>query len=588
MARPVRIVAPADVEPDEIADALSKAHRHTHERNPHRPLRELVERARAAYDATLDAMFDRLVRYVSKEIVGKSIGSAKKLRKADPAQRQAEIRFTLLTPSQLEEVKRIVRDYHLAFTLGTYGPESIPPEEVRRLMDAGLVPDDLRTLFRPGEGPEVPSMRLTDLAYQYGRLAGEKAQRDVILGMSAEDFLDHLRNTRPELGETDTQAMAWARYNAGHHMRNAGDVMVDDCGTTILDADAEQRRKYVGVVQEEVERAIDQRAEWRKVASAIGHRTDDWSRDMGRLAATEVQWAQQEGTAATIAGQHGRGAMVAKQVRPDACGHCVRLYLTAGHGSPPRVFKLEELVANGTNVGRKARDWKPVVGATHPWCHCDLVHVPEGWAFDEEGDLVPEILLRRSQGAKYGLDALVKSESEVRPHMTHGDAVPEEGLTIRVADPLRRQIIEHVVSECPPEVFSKDVGVTLITTDHPRVQNPLDDHDFGYWTRNEIRLAQNIETERLPRVLRHELGHSLNVYLFHKLGGGADAVRAWHDKLYAVSKKEGFVSSYAMKEPIENAAEVTRMYLFERPRLMLDHPMQFAFAHRAYRGIWKR
>lgn len=54
------------------------------------------------------------------------------------------------------------------------------------------------------------------------------------------------------------------------------------------------------------------------------------------------------------------------------CKHCIRLYLTDGIGSEPRLFSYEELAANSTNVGRNVNDWKPTIYATHPYCRCDL------------------------------------------------------------------------------------------------------------------------------------------------------------------------------------------------------------------------
>jgi hypothetical protein len=71
----------------------------------------------------------------------------------------------------------------------------------------------------------------------------------------------------------------------------------------------------------------------------------------------------------------------------------------------------------------------------------------------------------------------------------------------------------------------------------------------------------------------------------HKFGS-VEAVKQWHTKLDAVSRSEGYVSDYAKREPIENAAEVTMNYLYHRQRLMLRWPRQFAFVHKTYRNIW--
>ncbi|GAF86263.1 unnamed protein product, partial [marine sediment metagenome] len=187
--------------------------------------------------------------------------------------------------------------------------------------------------------------------------------------------------------------------------------------------------------------------------------------------------------------------------------------------------------------------------------------------------------LKRSQLLEHDLR---KAES----NLTYSSIVPDKGCSVRVGDPAHVEVIEQIIRETPSEIFDKRVGVTFITTDHPRVQNPMDEHDLAYWTGNEIRLDVNLPVGKLAHTLRHELGHSLNVYLMHTLGG-VGPVRAWHLKLWKISQQEGFISGYARTLPIENAAEATRLYLYERMRLMLEYPRTFAELHKVYRGIWE-
>ena len=67
--------------------------------------------------------------------------------------------------------------------------------------------------------------------------------------------------------------------------------------------------------------------------------------------------------------------------------NCTRLHV--GPDGHPRIFTLAELERNGTNHGRKARDWKPTVSGIHPHCQCVSVRIPEGWGFNEHDELVP-------------------------------------------------------------------------------------------------------------------------------------------------------------------------------------------------------
>jgi hypothetical protein len=68
------------------------------------------------------------------------------------------------------------------------------------------------------------------------------------------------------------------------------------------------------------------------------------------------------------------------------CKHCKRLHI--GPDGQPRIFKLSDLEANGTNVGRKASEWKAVVGTVHPHCF-----TPGTFVTTDQGELPIEKVL---------------------------------------------------------------------------------------------------------------------------------------------------------------------------------------------------
>ena len=276
-----------------------------------------------------------------------------------------------------------------------------------------------------------------------------------------------------------------------------------------------------------------------------------------------------DAVASAVAGHNAR------HVQGQPLGHDV-LY----HGVP--VTAIERRAYEGFVYNLSVEDDESYIanGLVMHNCSCDLIHIPAGWGYDEDGEIVPLSMVRSELLEGDLRKALSKAEN-----MTHTASVPDKGVAIRVHDPEQRRIIEDVIAETPDVIFDKRIGVTLITTDHPRVQNPMDEHDLAYWTGNEIRISITMPNAKLAHCIRHELGHALNVYLINQLGS-VDAVRRWHTKLYRISKTEGFVSPYAKTAPIENAAELTRLYLYERRRVMLHFPRGFAMLHNAYRSIW--
>lgn len=530
-----------------------------------RPMKELSARFIESYRKLLKRMIAAIQKYVEREII-------------DGPLRKAESAPVLITPAQLDAIRRIIGDYHAAFIAGGIDPSAISPAEVQRIADAGLITGDLAYVF-----PEP--QHVIDDASRYGHQLGSvdhPSEKRPIERLSYEDWRKGA--PQPPLTPAERGAVEWSRKKAAQHIQGLGNVVADDFSTIAIEADEELRRETEEAVREILGDNTELREAWRTVVTDLGDRTDDWARDLGRIAATEKHDAIQRGQARAMKKKRGRKSgdvRVAKQPNPDACKHCIRLFM---EGGKPKIFWLSELEANGTNVGRKASEWLPTVGPVHPWCACELIEVPEGWGFDDEGSMVPEALKRSAtlEGS------LIKSAASLakRP-MLFGAAGGDGGITVRVSDPHLRAAVEAVIARTPSEIFTRATGVTMITTDHPRETNAMDEGDLAYWTGNEIRIVQSIDPVRVPRVLEHEIGHSLNAWLRTKFGTTA-AVRAWHDQLWEVSKDEGFVTSYAKREPIENAAEVTRLFIYHRDRLLRHWPRQFAVCYRAYGDLLKR
>lgn len=741
----IRVQAPANLDPIEIAQAvvgnglLVKAEpvprygKRTFRR--YKPMVTSVLRFEKAYDAQLVAMMKALKKHIEKT-------TGTRITKADTYR-------PLLTPGELYELQQIIEDYHQAFIAGTVGPETLPPGQVKRLIDAGILPEDLQHTFVPTDKVLPPAaMNAIEDAYRYGHVLSASRtyeERKRTYGITYDQFV---RTYAPKVpnGPNEKHAIEWAKHSAATEIKGLGNKVAGDFSTIAIEADKDLRRRYEGVIRDSVSENIQRQETVQQLASDLGHKTGDWSRDFKRIAATEKHKAMQEGIVTGLVERYGDpdDIRVAKMPNPDACPHCMRLH--KHRDGRLRIFKLSELVENGSNVGRKAANWQATVGPVHPWCGCDLIHVPEGWGFDEDGDMLPEALLRSDwlewdlrkagpyigpRGGKWAdaqhkipwkaakplkahatltaaearaierlantggkqagqnmeasearitephvlvnvplneLNAhfddgdyepseaekkrvaeyaalktpappiralhnarshkrgqrkayvangnhrvaaaraagrksievmmpvgdferwqktrtgLKKSTSEA-PMLSYGESRPDKGIVIRVGDPEVHAEIQMVIDKTPPEIFDRRVGITFITTDIPRAQNPLEEHDYAYWSGNEIRVSQTLPAERIARVLPHEIGHSLNVYLMVQFGS-VEKVKEWHAKLDAVSRAEGYVSDYAKREPIENAAEVTMNYLYHRQRLMLRWPRQFAFVHKAYRKIW--
>lgn len=652
-----------------------------------RVLRELMAAATVGYNAAVRDMLKAIRTYLEADVVKGPLGKAGAPKPPGFA-----------TPAQLERIREIVERYHARAVVELVGVSAVSPAALAELVREGLVPANAGASY---------GLNMIDQAYQYGRgLGGQLPGTDRERFQAATVTRWQESATFTPLNAVESAALTYSREQAGQYITALTDrVGADIVGLTVEQGDV-LREQY----RNEVEVGIAQRDAWRTVASRMGDETDDWSRDLQRVAATEMQQAHQNGIADTIRNDEGEDATVFKQPTPDACPDCIRLHLTGGPGSNPRLFKLSELEANGTNVGKKRKDWQAVVGTVHPWCFpsgtkvltsrgemsiedvhvgtmvwthrghlrpvmaiaqrmydgdlvtleafgrsvqataehpflvdglwlaagrvrvggqvmrcerddrsvarythayvtsassrrwtgtvynfsvhrdesyvanglvvhncaCELHEMPDGWSFDEDGMMVPDMML-----SLRGLDRdLMKSK------LTMSNAVPENGMKIDVGDPEKYAAIAAVVGSTPPVLFDKRVGVTYITLDYPRPHaNHLDCCDLAYWTGNEIRIAYDTPISSYPLVVRHELAHGLNVYIFNQFGG-SKAVTDFHDALYARARREGFVTKYARTAPIENHAEVTRLFIWEQAFLRRSFPAQWALCHDAYKALF--
>ena len=69
----------------------------------------------------------------------------------------------------------------------------------------------------------------------------------------------------------------------------------------------------------------------------------------------------------------------------NVCPYCRAAYIMPD-GMTPRVYRLSDLMAAGTNVGRKAKAWQATIDTMHPQCRCTFHTLPPGWGFTEAGE----------------------------------------------------------------------------------------------------------------------------------------------------------------------------------------------------------
>lgn len=241
-----------------------------------------------------------------------------------------------------------------------------------------LSADDLRTL--ESHGVNLDSFKLEYPVYMQAFLLGrltailKESQSKQLTPRDFKQYID--KGQFIPLSQRERAEYEISREMTYGHLKGLANKVVGETRNKLLEQNKMQ------LINAAISEDVKDRKSIQSIVSDLGHRTGEWDRDWKRIVVTEMQNIYNQGRASMFREKFGENVQVWKQVFPKACRHCIRLYLTAGIGSDPIIFSLAELVSNGTNIGRAVADWKPVVGATHPHCRCDLRSVHAGQIWD--------------------------------------------------------------------------------------------------------------------------------------------------------------------------------------------------------------
>lgn len=276
-----------------------------------------------------------------------------------------------LSDRQLREVTRIIDDHHTAFIIQIGLGDFVPPEQVNRLVRLGLVS---KSQVKKG---------FTEDAFAFGFLADALAESKA-KNMDLGAFKEWLAHRSVPLGREERAAVKSLRRSVFTHIKGLGGRVDKHTQQVINDADQDLRRRVAASVKRELVEGVEHRKAIGEIVGALRKATQRYTQDWSRIAVTEMNNAFQEGKLATIQKSNkGRDPWVFKRVRPDACKECKHAYLTKS--GAPRLFRLSELLAAGSNVDRARGDRRPTVKSHHPWCQCELQEMPPGFEFDSKG-----------------------------------------------------------------------------------------------------------------------------------------------------------------------------------------------------------
>jgi len=279
----------------------------------------------------------------------------------------------IFTPNQINELLTIIDRFTLYFIVSNIGVESLTTEDKVELTNFGV---DWKLFL----GKESQLKQMFRMGILSGILGHEATKQ-----LEFSDFKKYIeRGQFLPMTNAEEEAFKLIEHQAYFDTKKQGNRVKEVLTNTHLGVSNKYRVEFESQVLTAAQKNLKQRESITEMVLDLGNKTGDWSRDFLRISDYVMHTAFEEGKAASFKSLENPDPLVYKDVFGGACRHCIKAYLSGGLGSKPRVFRLSELLANGTNIGRKQAEWKPVVGSQHPYCRCSLRTLPLNYDWSEE------------------------------------------------------------------------------------------------------------------------------------------------------------------------------------------------------------
>lgn len=280
----------------------------------------------------------------------------------------------LISKNKKKKVNKIVEKYYNAIIFKIAGFQDLSANEKKELFEAEII------------SPHEAQTPVVEEAYKIGRV------RNPVNGKYEKSDLNKFRifesRAYTPLTEKEKFTINHVKESMGNYLTKLKNTARSNVEGLINNTNQEfAQQTLMEKIRTITEDNVKKRKGVKELARDLRDITGEMRRDWEKISSTELSRAFNSGAADAISQRNknkdAKNVNVAVLVSKDAalCNACKKAYLTSG--GEPRVFRLSQLRANGTNYGKKASQWKPVIPPQHPFCRCSLVEIPEGFGFKE-------------------------------------------------------------------------------------------------------------------------------------------------------------------------------------------------------------
>lgn len=212
-----------------------------------------------------------------------------------------------LTPEKLYEFLKIIELNSIVFITQVVGSRVLNEGDRVLLASYGIDINDIEEDY-----PELLQ------SYHWGRLS--QILLDQSKTIKESDFKEYLkRGQYIPLTNSEKHSLEYLENKSYSHIKGLTDRMKQSVSNTLIQNDLLYRAKYEKAIKDAVKKAVIEKESAQQIVSEIGHSMDNWEKDLGRIAETELNNAFQSGRAERIKEENGDNALVYKDVYKGAC-----------------------------------------------------------------------------------------------------------------------------------------------------------------------------------------------------------------------------------------------------------------------------
>ncbi len=284
----------------------------------------------------------------------------------------------IISKEKIEKIRQIIKNHFNYLVLKIAGNERLSSKELSDLKQSGLFTEE--------------EVGIIQDAYYVGNLRNGMFPPDKRPDISLAQFTRQYNPQLINLTDREQFAIDHVKSEIGNFITALGVTTATTVENIIGNANIEFRNKILDEqIRPIIAEGIAKQKTIAQIASDLRNATGDLFRNWKRVSSNELSRAMTLGEIDAIKKRNKNKTseeirVVVVPVRDNAlCVFCRRLYLRPN--GKPKVFKLSELVNNGTNYGVKPDNYLPVVPPNHVNCRCNLNELVPGSTFDEDGNI---------------------------------------------------------------------------------------------------------------------------------------------------------------------------------------------------------